>query len=103
MPVEKVAHTPFQALPGPYTENMRETNPMTDSTFNGWANWATWNVSLWIQNDEGLYSAAKECRTYQDLVMLLRECGSKETPDGCRWDDPAIDGIEINDLIQDLH
>ena len=74
----------------------------TDTTFNGWANWETWNVSLWIQNDEGLYETAKECRTYQDLVSMLRECGSKETPDGCRWDDPKIDGIEINDMMADL-
>ena len=75
---------------------------MTASTFNGWANWETWNVSLWIQNDESLYSAAKECRTYQDLVSMLWECGSKETPDGCRWDDPKIDGLEINEMMQDL-
>ena len=72
------------------------------TTYNGWANWETWNVSLWIQNDEGLYSAAKECRTYQDLVMMLRDGGSKETPDGCRWDDPAIDGLEINEMMAEL-
>lgn len=22
---------------------------------NGWTNWATWNVPLWIDNEEGLY------------------------------------------------
>ena len=74
----------------------------TDTTFNGYANWETWNVALWIQNDESLYHAARRSRSYQDLVAMLRECGSKETPDGCRWDDPAIDGIEINDMMDDL-
>jgi len=57
---------------------------MTASTFNGWANWETWNVALWIQNDEGLYNEACRLvrfgRSYQDLVMMLRDCGSKETP-----------------------
>ena len=78
----------------------------TDTTFNGWANWETWNVSLWIQNDEGLYHEARRLarrgRSYQDLVAMLYDCGSTETPDGCRWDDPAIDGIEINEMMDDL-
>ena len=70
---------------------------MTETTFNGWANWETWNVALWIQNDESLYNVARRrsIRSYQDLVQLLRDCGSKETPDGCRWDDPKVDGLEI--------
>ena len=76
---------------------------MSTATYNGWANWETWNVSLWIQNDQGLYDAAKGCRSYQDLVMMLRDRGSKETPDGCRWDDPAIDGMEINEMMADLY
>ena len=75
---------------------------MSTATFNGWANWETWNVALWIQNDQSIYDAAKTCRTYQDLVELLWVCGSKETPDGCLWNDPAIDGIEINEMMDDL-
>ena len=30
-------------------------------TYNGWKNWNHWNVSLWINNDEGLYRLAQEC------------------------------------------
>lgn len=29
--------------------------------YNGWANWATWNVALHFDNDEGLY---REYRRY---------------------------------------
>ena len=98
-------HSPW-ATPLPLILTSVQTNPMTDTTFNGWANWETWNVSLWIQNDEGLYNEARRLarfgRTYQDLVMMLRDCGSKETPDGCRWDDPAIDGMEINEMMAEL-
>lgn len=44
----------------------------------------------------------RSTRNYQDLVAILWECGSKETPDGCRWDDPKIDGLEINEMMADL-
>jgi hypothetical protein len=75
---------------------------MSTQTFNGWANWETWNVALWIANDESIYHAATDCTSYQQLVKMLWECGSKETPDGCRWDDPKIDGLAINAMISDL-
>jgi hypothetical protein len=74
-----------------------------DGQFNGWANWETWNVSLWIQNDEGLYRAAKDCKgSYAALVELLWDCGSKETPDGCRWNDLKIDTEAICEMMDEL-
>ena len=75
---------------------------MTTATYNGWANYETWNVALWIQNDEGLYNVAKQCRNYQELVDLLYDCGSKETRDGVKWDDVKIDGLAVNEMMQDL-
>jgi hypothetical protein len=33
----------------------------TNKTFNGHKNWNHWNVSLWINNDEGLYRLAQQC------------------------------------------
>ena len=72
---------------------------------NGFANYETWNVALWIGNDEGLYYEAKRLakfgRMYQDLVELLYQCGSKETPD-VKWNDPAVDAGEITELMDDL-
>jgi hypothetical protein len=26
------------------------------SAYNGWTNWETWNVNLWLTNDEGSYA-----------------------------------------------
>ena len=78
------------------------TTTLSNQTFNGYTNYETWNISLWIQNDETLYNAARTCTNYQELVSLLYNCGSTETPDGVKWDDVKIDGIKINEMMQDL-
>ena len=33
---------------------------MTDTTYNGWTNYETWNCKLWMDNDEGSYHYFKE-------------------------------------------
>ncbi|AIX14653.1 hypothetical protein Syn7803C72_42 [Synechococcus phage ACG-2014d] len=86
--------------------NALNSNQMNE-TYNGWTNWETWNVSLWIGNDEGLYNlacdTARNGGTYGDLVYsLLNDFGSKETPDGCKWDDVNINGIEVNEMMAEL-
>ena len=30
------------------------------TTYNGWKNYETWNVALWMQNDEGFYGVAQQ-------------------------------------------
>jgi hypothetical protein len=72
------------------------------SAYNGWKNWATWNVALWILSDEGLYDAAKDCKTYGQLALQLWECGSKKTPDGACWYDPSLDTVALSAMMTEL-
>ena len=41
-------------------------------TYNGWTNYETWNVALWIGNDQGSYNY------WQDVT---RECLAEASPD----------------------
>ena len=75
---------------------------LTDTEYNGWTNYETWNVALWLQNDEGLYELTKTCECYEDVLEILYECGSKETPDGVRWDSPKVNRPEINGDVYDF-
>ncbi len=79
-----------------------QTN-IEDTTFNGWTNNETWNVALWLGNDEGLYHMAKEWAEhgYKSLSHMLMEF-SPATPDGVKWDDASINICEIDDMMDEL-
>ena len=71
-------------------------------SFNGWKNWETWNVALWIGNDEGLYREARSCVDYAQFTERMRDCESKETPDGCAWDSGELDVDSLDEMITEL-
>ena len=71
-----------------------------DNTYNGWANYETWNVALYINNDYGQYTMANECDDYGEFVVLVHEFRPDaigyETPDGVSWTDSSLDIDELN-------
>ena len=72
-----------------------------DISYNGWTNYETWNVALWINNDEGLYDIARRCDDYQDFVDAIDGLISK-TPDGVSFTDPKVNVIQINSDVFDF-
>ena len=50
-------------------------------SYSGYSAYETWNVVLWISNDEGLYDIASDCSSYDEFIDVMRELGSLGTPD----------------------
>lgn len=83
---------------------------MIEKKYNGWKNYETWNVAMWINNDEGLFYVAKSVDTYKQFCEVLAEqftsnnpiyiveAISIQTPDGVAWNDSGLD-IEALDRV----
>ncbi len=71
--------------------------------YQGWANYATWNVALYLANDQGLYNLVRETTcSYDELVEQLRELGSTETGDQVAWNDSGISRKEMDDCLAEM-
>ena len=67
---------------------------------NGWKNYETWNVTLWIQNDETLYRLALATAGFQTFMQEMREWGCDETQDGVKWVD--ADYSEVQSMFNEM-
>ena len=81
---------------------------MNNKTYNGYKNKKTWNVMLWINNDEIIYNQFKELNKkvkftalYESWILEYKKYNQK-TPDGVCWADRSIDYDEVNEHINEL-
>lgn len=62
--------------------------------YNGHRSWNAWNVSLWINNDGGLYRRARDlarCKGIGTAARILTsELEGERTPDGARYNKTCI-------------
>ena len=67
-------------------------------SYNGHKNYNFWNVSLWLDNDEGLYSLKRrwlrKCRNRDEaarfIIEALSDMGLTHTPDGAPYSFSAV-------------
>lgn len=74
--------------------------------YNGWKNYETWNVALWLGNDYGLYQFMQDWKRahpkgkYRDMAEELIVDHGRATPDGVRWLDSRLSYTELNDFVR---
>ena len=88
----------------PYPKTIQPSINLWDTPekYNGWHDWTTWNVALWINNDQTFYSIAKECKNYADFLYEMQAMiGSFATPDGADWGEANIE--EMNEVIEECN
>ena len=73
-----------------------------DTEYNGWTNYETWNAALWLGNDEGLYDIARRAMDFDHLLEIFRSYGCETTGDGVRWDDPKINAVEMDEMLEEM-
>jgi hypothetical protein len=93
-----------------YPHRLDLQDRQTEQEHNGWKNHATWNVALWIQNDEQLHNIAMNTDSYENFVWILRATTSdrspdgtgmfSQTPDGVSWNDETLDTDRLDELFK---
>jgi hypothetical protein len=79
------------------------------SDYNGYKNYDTWNVSLWINNTEHLYLGAvefmKDVNPLKDPYKgFVISCGlsAQETADGIAYMSDALDYDQLDEMMREL-
>jgi hypothetical protein len=72
---------------------------MADTEYNGWPNYQTWNVMLWMDNEEGPYRMYREkVQRYRDRKPRARPFGAAAARAVCEaaFGDQTGDGVHFS-------
>lgn len=71
-------------------------------SYNGWTNYETWNVALYMDNDEQSYALARTCKNYKEYQFFNLTDPRNTTPDGVSLFDPKLNHKELDEKIKEL-
>ena len=74
----------------------------TSTGYNGYANYKTWNVSLFLSSDENLYNMVKHYDSWAKVKEVLLEVGITKTSDDVPFNDVELDTKELDDMLAEL-
>jgi hypothetical protein len=87
------------------------TSTKKDTTYNGWPNYETWNVMLWMDNEEGAYREYREkVQRYQDKKRhfggiaaraVCEACFGERTPDGVSFNNSRVRWGKIAEAMRE--
>jgi hypothetical protein len=82
--------------------------PKPQERYNGWANYETHNIGMWINNDYALYLSAtlfmkayKGAMPYREWVKIAG-LQDKATMDGCKFISDKVYYSELNNMMKGL-
>lgn len=71
--------------------------------YNGWTNWETWNVNLWLCNNEGDYDMAKNCKDGNAIRELVEEYRTRTSGMFADLINRALDRVNWEEIYKGLH
>ena len=83
-------------------ERLTFKDDLPEGKYNGYTNYQTWNVALFLDNSDDLQGSMNDYKAcgfrYKDFAEgLLENCGITETPDGIALNDSALNIDELNE------
>ena len=92
-------------------QNGTETVAKKDTTYNGWPNYQTWNVMLWMDSEESAYREYRaKVQRYADrkrhfggvaAKSVVMNCFGSETPDGVKLTSSRIRWSKIAEAMRE--
>ena len=70
-------------------------------SYNGWTNWETWNVAMWIGNDEMFNRIMTQASkgNWETFKELAANWGIIKTPDGVYFEAAEVDQNQLYDAF----